>query len=289
MRLESKTIIMNKKLLLLSVALFLAIFSVNAQDLKTPRPSPMQKLTQEFALGDITIDYSRPGVKGRTIFGDLVPYGEIWRTGANYSTKITVTDIIQIEGNKVEPGTYAIYTIPNKDNWEIMLYSDLKLGGNVAKYDKANEVLRFSVKPETITNKVESFTINMADLRDESATLEMVWENTRIPIKVTSAIDETIMANIKKTVIEDNRPYYTAAKYYYENDKDLTKALEWANKAYDQNPKAFWVKMLVARIELKLNKKKDAIASANKVIELAKAAKNADYEKMANDLIASAK
>lgn len=279
---------MNKKLLLLSVAMFLALFSVDAQDLKTPRPSPMAKVTQEFALGEITLDYSRPSVKGRTIYGNLVPYGKIWRTGANYSTKITVTDIIQIEGNKVEPGTYAIYTIPGKDKWEVMLYSDLKLGGNVAKYDKANEVVRFSVTPTTVTEKVESFTINIADLRDESATLEMIWENTRVPIKITAAIDEVIMANIKKTVIEDNRPYYTAARYYYENDKDLVKALEWIKIASAKRPDAYWVKMQQARIEHKLGKKKDAIATAKEVKKIAGEKNNDDYVKMADELISDA-
>lgn len=279
---------MNKKLLLASLTFFVAVFATNAQKLETPRPSPMQKFTQEFALGDITLDYSRPGIKGRTVFGDLVPYGKMWRTGANYSTKITVTDIIQIEGNKVEPGTYAIYTIPGKDKWEIMLYSDLKLGGNVAKYDKANEVLRFSVTPTMVTEKVESFTMNIADLRDNSATLEMVWENTRVPIKITAEIDEVIMANIKKTIIEDNRPYYTAASYYYENDKDLTKALEWVKIASSKRPDAYWVKMLQARIEMKLGKKKEAIATAKEVQKIAGEKKNDDYVKMATDLIATA-
>lgn len=279
---------MNKKLLVLSVAMFLAVFSINAQDLKTPRPSPMAKVSQEFALGEISLDYSRPSVKGRTVFGDLVPYGKMWRTGANYSTKITVTDIIQIEGNKVEPGTYAIYTIPGKDKWEIMLYSDLKLGGNVAKYDKAKEVLRFSVTPTAVTEKVETFTINLADLRDNSATLEMVWENTRVPIKITAEIDETIMANIKKTVIEDNRPYYTAARYYYDNDKDLNKALEWIKIAASKRPDAYWVKMQQARIEHKLGKKKEAIATAKEVQKIAGEKKNADYVKMATELIADA-
>lgn len=273
---------------MLGMAVFLAFFTANAQ-LETPRPSPMSKVTQEFALGDITLDYSRPGAKGRTIYGDLVPYGKIWRTGANYSTKITVTDIIQLEGNKVEPGTYAIYTIPNKDKWEVMLYKDLTLGGNVSKYDKANEVLRFSVTPTALTEKVETFTINVADLRDNSATLELLWENTRVPIKITAEIDEAIMADIKKMVIEDNRPYFAAARYYYDNDKDLVKALEWANQAYKQNEKAFWVKMLVARIELKLNKNKEAIASAEQVKKIAGEAKNDDYVKMADELIKEAK
>lgn len=277
-----------KKLLSLVVVATMALFTAQAQQLKTPAPSPTQTLTQDFALGQVTINYSRPGAKDRAVFGDLVPFGEIWRTGANGATKITITDIIQLEGNKVEPGTYAIYTIPNKDSWEVMLYKDLTLGGNTAKYDKANEVLSFSVKTTAVTEKVESFTINMADLRDNSATLELVWENTRVAIKVTADIDETIMANIKKTVIEDNRPYYSAARYYYDNNKDLNKALEWANLAFTQNPKAYWVKLLVARIELKLKKNKEAIASAEITKKLAQEGKNADYEKMADDLMKEA-
>lgn len=277
-----------KKLLSLVVVATMAIFSANAQQLKTPAPSPTQTLTQDFALGQVTLNYSRPSIKGRTVFGDLVPFGEIWRTGANSATKITITDIVQIEGNKVEPGTYAIYTIPNKDKWEIMLYKDLTLGGNTAKYDKANEVLRVSVAPTTVAQKVETFTMNIADLSDNAATLELVWENTRVAVKITSEIDETIMANIKKTVIEDNRPYYSAARYYYDNNKDLNQALTWANKAFEQNPKAFWVKMLVARIELKLKKNKEAIASAEVVKTLATESNNADYVKMADELMKEA-
>ena len=138
--------------------------SLSAQQLKVPAPSPLQTIKQAFALSDISIEYSRPSVKGRVIFGDVVPFGKIWRTGANASTQITFGEDVRIEGTSIAAGTYALYTIPNKDAWEIMLYKDLKLSGNVADYKKENEVLRFSAKSTYQANKTETFTITVADI-----------------------------------------------------------------------------------------------------------------------------
>lgn len=276
-----------KKLIILSMAL-LAMVSVNAQQVKTPAPSPTQTLKQGFALGDITIEYSRPSAKGRTVYGDLVPYGKVWRTGANASTKITITEKLKFEGKEVAAGTYAVYTIPNKDSWEIMLYKDLTLGGNVANYNAENEVIRVKVKPETTKEKTETFTINLDNIRNDSATLELVWENTRVPVQITADIDSNIMASIDKAMNVDSRPYYQAASYYYNNGKDLSKALEWVNKATEQNPKAFWITLLKARIELKMGKKSEAVASAETTKKLAQEAKNDDYVKMADALIKEA-
>jgi len=268
---------------------FLSVSSLNAQQLKVPAPSPTQSMKQDFALGSITIDYSRPGVKNRVIFGDVVPFGKIWRTGANATTKITFTDDVKLEGNAVAAGTYGIYTIPGKDMWEIMLYKDLTLGGNVADYKPENEVLRFKVKPTTLANKIETFTINIADMTATSATIELLWDKTRVPISVTEEIDTRITKNIQSALAADTRPYFQAASYYYDTNKDQKQALEWVNKAIEQNPKAFYMVMLKARIEMKMGNKSDAIASANKTIALAKEAKNDDYVRMAEKLIAEAK
>lgn len=270
----------------------IAILSTNvtAQQLKTPAPSPSQTVKQAFGLGEITIDYSRPSVKGRTIFGDVVPFGKVWRTGANGSTKLTFSDDVSLDGNAVKAGTYALYTVPNKDSWEVMLYKDLSLGGNVADYKAENEVLRFKTTPMAAPTKVETFTITLAEVMPTAATLEIVWEATKISVKVATSIDEKIMKNITAAMSPvDARPYFAAASYYYENGKDLNKALEWANKAIEQNPKAFWISHLKAKILLKNKDYKNAIATAEQSLATAKTEKNEDYVKMNEKLIVDAK
>ena len=281
---------MNKISLIASAIVFSVSTLVGqAQTLKTPAPSTSQTVKQAFGLGDITLDYSRPSVKGRVIFGDVVPFGKLWRTGANAATKITFSEDVKVEGKDVKAGTYAIYTIPNKDSWEVILYTDLTMGGNTSNYKAENEVIRVVVKPTTLTKSVETFTINLSDVTATSTTLEFIWEKTSVPVKITTEIDAKIMKSIESSLAADSRPYFQAATYYYDNNKDLNQALIWVNKAVEQNPKAFWVTMLKARIELKLNDKKSAIATAEKTVALATEAKNDDYVKMGNDLIAEAK
>lgn len=281
---------MNKFTVIASaIALSLATLTSQAQTLKTPAPSTFQSIKQAFGLGDITIDYSRPSAKGRAIFGDVVPFGKMWRTGANAATKITFSDDVQVEGKAVKAGSYAIYTIPNKDSWEVILYSDLTMGGNTSNFKAENEVIRVMVKPMMLTNAVETFTIDVANVTATTATLELTWEKTSVPVKITTEIDSKVMKTIESTMAVDSRPYFQAATYYYENGKDLNQALVWINKAVEQNPKAFWVVMMKARIELKLNDSKAAIASAEKTVAMATEAKNDDYVKMANQLIVEAK
>jgi len=260
-----------------------------AQQLKVPAASPTQTVKQAFGISEITIEYSRPGIKGRVVFGEVVPFGKIWRTGANSTTKITFGDDVKIEGVDVKAGTYGFYTIPNADSWEIMLYKDLTLGGNVANYKTENEVIRVKVKPTTLANKVETFTMGLADITSTTANIELTWENTRVAISVVTEIDSKIMKTIESTIVQDTRPFYQAANYYYENNKDLKQALEWTEKAIVANPKAYWVVLLKAKIQLKLNDKKGAIATANQVIIMATADKDDSFIKQAEKLIASAK
>lgn len=260
-----------------------------AQTLKVPAPSPLQTLKQNFALGEISIEYSRPLVKDRVIFGDLVPYGKIWRTGANASAKITFTDEVKLEGVQVLPGTYALYTIPGKDTWEVMLYKDLNLGGDVAGYKTENEVLRLKVKPAALSELTESFTIQINNVKSNNCRIDLSWEKTRVSLAVSADIDERIMKNIDKALSVDGRPYYQSANYYYENNKDLVKALEWINKAVEQNPKGYWIMLLKAKIQLKAGDKKGAAESAGKTIELAQEAQSDDYVKMAEKIIADSK
>lgn len=278
-----------KNILSAAAIAVMSIGSVNAQQLKVPAPSPLQTLKQAFALSEITIEYSRPSVKGRTIYGDVVPFGKVWRTGANSSTKITFGEDVKVEGKDVAAGTYAIYSIPNKDSWEIMLYKDLTLGGNVAEYKAENEVVKVKVTPTALSNKVETFSINVADITANTCAIELIWDKTRIAFNVTAEIESKIMKNIETTMNKDSRPYFQAANYYYENNKDLAKALEWVNKAVEQNPKAYWVVLLKAKIQLKSKDNKGAITTAEQAMALAKEAQDDAYVKMAEKLIAEAK
>lgn len=266
-----------------------SVTGLNAQSFKSPAPSPLQTVKQAFALSDITVEYSRPSAKGRTVYGDVVPFGKVWRTGANGATKITFGEDVKVEGNAVTAGTYALYTMPNKDNWEIMLYKDLTLGGNVADYKKENEVARFTVKTIALNDKVETFSIDIADLTTTTANIELNWEKTRVAFSVVADIDAKMMKSIESALASDSRPYYQSASYYYDNNKDMAKALEYVNKAVDQNPKAYWVLLLKSKIQTKQNDKKGAIASAEKVKVLATEAKNDDYVKNAEKVIAENK
>ena len=280
----------NKNLSILGiVVLTLLSFRSMAQQLKTPAPSPTQTLKQNFALGDITIEYSRPSVKGRVVFGDLVPYDKLWRTGANASTKITFSDKVKLEGTDVPAGTYSLYTIPGKTEWTIILNKNTTLWGTDG-YKQEEDIARFKVKSMTMNDKVETFTINVADVTAASANVDIIWEKTRVVFNIASNIYSVMMKNIETALSPaDKRPYYQAANYYFENGKDLNKALEWVNKAIEQNPKAFYMVHLKAKIQMKLKDYKSAIASAEQSIALAKDAKNDDYVKLNEKLIEEAK
>lgn len=278
------------KTYLLTTAIALAtLTATQAQSLKIPAASPKQTIEQDFALSTIKVEYSRPSVKGRTVFGELVPYGKMWRTGANQSTKITFGDDVKVEGKDLKAGTYALYTVPGKDTWEVMFTKDLTLGGNVGDYKKEDEVLRINVKPTNLSQPFETFTIVINDIRQNAAVIELLWANTRVPINISADIDERIMKNIESSVVKDNRPYYQAANYYYENNKDLNKALEWINKAADNNPNAYWVLHSKAKIQMKLKDYKGAIATAEQSKAKAAEDKNDEFVKMNDQLIAEAR
>ena len=264
-------------------------YQLIAQQLKTPAPSPLQTIDQAFGLSNMKIEYSRPSVKGRIVFGDLVPYEKIWRTGANNATKITFGDDVKIEGVDLKAGTYALYTIPNKDSWEILIYKDLTLGGDVTEYKTSDEVMRTKVKATTLPMKFETFTINISDITSSSSNIDLLWDMTKVSIKVTTDIDSKVMKNIDTALEKDSRPYFSAANYYYDNNKDLNKALQWVNIAFDQNPKAYWIVHLKAKIQLKMKDNKGAIESAEKSLMIAKEEKSDDYVKLNEKLILEAK
>lgn len=280
----------NRLATLAGAALFsLCALNVNAQQLKVPAPSPAQTIKQSFGLGEVIIEYSRPVARGRVIFGDVVPYGKIWRTGANATTKVTFSDDVQVEGQFLKAGTYGLYSIPGKDRWEVMFYKDLTLGGNTTNYKEENEVLRVIVEPRANARMVQSFTINMDNVTPTAATLQLMWERTLVPVKIKTDVDTRVMKNIESVMkVEDSRPYFQAATYYYENDKDLNQALAWANKAIEQN-RAFYIVHLKAKIQMKMKDYNGAIETAQESLSLAREAKNDDYVRLNEKLIASAK
>lgn len=264
-----------KKLFLLAVASFI-IFSTEAQQLNTPQPSPTANVKQNFALSSIEISYSRPGVKGRKIFGDLVPYGKVWRTGANNATTINFGEDVTIGGKKVAAGKYGLLSIPGETEWTFIITKQLDVTSPAA-YKQDQDVVRVTAKPEALPFSIETMMINIDNIKSNSCTIGLVWANVFAGFEVTSDVDSKVMEQIKGTMEGDNRPYFAAAQYYIDNGKDLNKAVEWLDKAYAQNPEAFWVLYQKARAQKMLGKKADAIATSNKSIEIAKKAKNDDY------------
>jgi hypothetical protein len=274
---------------ILSAAVLLAIsLATMAQDLKTPEASTTQTIQQNFALSYIELVYSRPNMKGRKIFGDLVPFGKPWRTGANNATKITFGEDVKVAGQAVKAGSYALYTIPGQAEWEVILNKGIGNWG-VFGYNEADNVARFKVKPIEMPFGTETFTMQIGDITDNSANIMLWWENTAVIFGVTAEIDSKIMSNIDKIMNTDSKPYFEAATYYYENGKDLTKALAWANKAIDQYPNAYWVILLKARIQAKMGDKAGAKATSLKSQELAKAQGNPDYVALNQKLLDSLK
>ena len=278
---------MKKMMIALAVILFCST-AIYAQNLKMPAPSSTQSVTQEFGLGSIKLTYARPSVKGRKIFGGLVPYNEVWRTGANSATLLHFSDDVKIEGNTLSAGEYGLFTIPGQTEWTIILNKDSKQWG-AYEYKKENDVLRIKVKPEKLPSKKETFTIAFDDVMPTSLKLTLAWENVSVPVKITTEVDEKVMANIEEAMKGEKKPYFQAAYYYFENGKDLKKALEWATLADAASPKAPWVKLLKAKIQLKTGDKKGAAATAQEGVRVATEIKNPEYIRLHSNLLAEAK
>lgn len=269
---------MKKILTVFSCASLLFINVVTAQ-VNMPSPSTTQTVKQEFGMGSIELIYSRPNIKNRIVFGDLVPYGKLWRTGANGATRLTFTTPVEIGGKKIDTGSYALYTIPAEDNWEIILNKGINNGGTTG-YKESEDVVRFTVSSVKATTKTETFTMQFANIKPESCDLQLVWEKKSVSISITTNIKDKIRAQLDAAMLTEKKPYWQAAQFYFEYDKNLTRALENVTKATEENPKAFYMFLYKARIEKEMGKTAAAMETSKTSLALSKEAKNDDYVKM---------
>ena len=278
------------KRVVLTVVVALVTLLAEAQ-VKTPQASPSAKVDQVVGLANVEIEYSRPGAKGRTVYGDLVPYGKNWRTGANANTTISIDQDIKINGSELKKGKYALYTTPKADSWDVIFYTATDNWGLPEAWDESKVALKTTVKPETLNKSVESFTISISNLSNEGASLDLAWERTLVSVPFTVPTNEVAMKSIEKALAGPSAAdYFSAAQYFYQSNSDMNKALTWINNAVSMTPEGkdtpFWYLRLKSLIQAKTGDKKGAIATAKSSMEGAKKAGNADYEKMNKDSIA---
>jgi len=266
------------------VTILVAGLSSRSQTIKTPAPSPPQTIRQDFGLSAIELSYSRPGVKGRKVFGDLVPFGKVWRTGANNATTITFEDDVIIGSAHVPAGKYGLLTIPDKNSWTIIITKQQDVT-NPANYKQESDVVRVDVKPAELRDKMETFTMNFSDVTSSSCMLDIMWENTAVALPISQGVDSVVMKQIDEAMNKDNRPYFQAALYYMSNGKDLNQALAWFDKAIEQQPDAFFIHHQRANCLARLGRKEEAIAAAKKSMELARQANNEDYVRLNQKLL----
>ncbi|NJX15501.1 DUF2911 domain-containing protein [Tamlana crocina] len=273
-----------KKLLLLLLALT-TVYSVKAQ-VETPAPSPYSKTEQKVGLTNVTLEYSRPNMRGRTIFGDLVPYDKIWRTGANKNTTISLSTDAVVDGQTLKAGSYAIFTKPGKESWEVYFYSDTENWGTPQNWDESKVAAKATAEVYKMPVKIETFTITFDDLTSSSAVLGMLWEDVYAGVKIEVPTDDLVSKSISKVMNgPSGNDYYAAAAYYLQEGKDIEQAKIWIDKAIDMagDKAPFWQLRRQALIYAKAGDKKGAIEAAKKSLAGAEAAGNADYVKMNKD------
>jgi hypothetical protein len=274
-----------KKLLLIVLVLTLSL-NVSAQ-IQTPPPSPSAKLEQKVGLTDVTLEYSRPSMRGRTIFGDLVPYGTLWRLGANANTKITFSTDVIIGDYNLKGGEYAVYATPNETSWNLVFYNDTSNWGTPEQWDDSKVVAMVNVEVYTMPMKIETFTMTFDDLSSSSATLGMLWENVYVGVKIAVPTDNIVLANINDVMngTPTGNDFYAAAVYYLQEGKDIKQARTWMDKAISMagDKVAFWQLRQQSLIYAKAGDTEAAIAAAKKSLAAAETAGNADYVKMNKD------
>jgi hypothetical protein len=288
----------HKSSLTIAFAIAGLLFTVSSfGQIQIPIASPAGSVSGDVGLTTVSVNYFRPGVKGRTIFGEggIVPFGSIWRTGANNGSKVTFSTDVKFGNQEVAAGDYLLFSVPGEEKWDVMLYSDLSIGGNTTGYDETNEVAKISVKPETLDNSVERLTFTLADVSSDNtmANLRLTWENTGVNMPITVSFDEAIMNEIATKTKVNPGNYLAGARYYMETGKDLDQALEWVNMylAVGENSKQFWNTHLKAQILAAKGNSKEAIKVAEQSLAAAKA--NAGgafgYDKRNEELIATLK
>ena len=272
------------KKIMLSLAVLGMIFTAEAQ-IQTPQPSPFSKVEQTVGLTDITLEYSRPNMRARTVFGDLVPYGKVWRLGANTNTKITFSTDITLEGKELKAGTYALFAIPNEDSWEVVFYSNAGNWGAPQELDESKIAAKVSAEVFPMPMDIETFTMGFDDLSSNGATLGIMWSNVYAGVKFEVPTEKIVASSIDKIM---NGPgagdYYAAAVYYLLEGKDAKQAKTWIDKAMSMTPKpAFFQLRQQSLIYAKAGDKKGAIEIAKKSLAASKEAGNQDYVKMNTD------
>jgi hypothetical protein len=245
-----------------------------------PPLSPFCKISQQVGFGTIAIEYSRPSMRQRIIFGDLVPYNKIWRTGANKLTTIAFSENVTVNGFQVDAGKYKLLTIPGEHLWTIILTQSPD-ADNPQKYDASNDILRFQATAKTIPYRFETFTIDIGEISTNTACVQLLWENTMVKFKVGTNADDEIMAQIddelKNPMLKIGNTYWEAANYYFITQRDMKQALEWVNEGIKINGEQYWAMRLKALILAELGDYKGAIKAAKVSINKAKGEKNLDY------------
>lgn len=277
-----------KKIFVL-LAILVANFVIEAQ-VKTPQPSPKAIVEQVVGLTDVAIEYSRPSAKGRVVFGDLVPFGKLWRTGANENSTVSFSDDVVINGTTLKKGKYAIFTTPKADMWEVVFYTATDNWGLPENWDVNKIAVSLNVDPVMLNNTVESLTLSINNLTNDGATLDIAWEKTMVSVKFEVPTQKTAIASITKALAGPTAgDYFSSAQYFYQSNGDLNKALDYVNKATtltkagEETP--FWYLRLKSLIQGKMGDKKGAIETAKLSLAGAEKAGNSDYTKMNNDSI----
>ena len=250
--------------------------------IQTPQPSPSNTMEQVVGLTEVKIEYSRPTMRGRTIMGDLVPYGSLWRTGANKNTTLSFSDPVMVGGQALASGTYALFTRPGKSLWEVFFYNETENSGLPKEWKPESIVAVIEVPTQSLVEPVESFTISINELTNTGANIHLSWENTRVTLPLEVPTDEKTMASIKETMkgTPKARDLYQAAVYYRESGRDLQAAKEWIGKAIEMDPGKYWMFRQQALILADLNEKEAAIKAAQSSLELAEKAGNQDYVRL---------
>lgn len=245
------------------------------------QPSPSAKLTQTVGLTEVSVAYARPAMRGREVFGALVPYDKMWRTGANANTVITFSDSVRLGDQKLKAGSYALYTKPGKDQWEVIFYAKTDNWGLPADWDESLVAATVVAKPVTVSNTYENFTIGINNLSTDGAHLEMMWNNTMVSVPFSVPTDQKMLASINRIISGPTAAdYFSAASFYLETGKDTKQAKEWIDMAVAKNPNAYWMWRTKSLIEAKMGNQKMAIESAKKSLALAMAAPNPDYVRL---------